>query len=74
MKFERITVDTKVCEVKACIRGMRFPVATLLGLLAEGMTREQILAEYSYLEAGDIPEVLRYAAALAEERYVEFAR
>ncbi len=74
MKFERITVNPMVCEGKACIRGMRFPVATLLGLLAEGMTKEQILAEYSYLEAGDVAEALRYAAALAEERFVEFAR
>jgi len=74
MKFERITVDPSVCTGKPCIRGMRFPVSRLLGLLASGETKETILKAYPYLEAEDIYEALRYAAFLAEEETVEFAR
>ena len=73
MKFKRITVDPAVCTGKPCIRGLRFPVARLLGLLAAGETREAILANYPYLEAGDIDEALRYAAFLAEDETVELA-
>lgn len=74
MKFERITVDPKICTGKPCIRGLRFPVSRLLGLLAAGETKESILHAYPYLEAGDIDEALRYAAYLAEEETVEFAK
>jgi uncharacterized protein (DUF433 family) len=70
MKLVRITVDPTVCTGNPCIRGLRFPVARLLGLLATGETREQILANYPYLEAGDIDEALRYAALLAEDEAV----
>jgi uncharacterized protein (DUF433 family) len=73
MKLTRITVDPAVCTGKPCIRGLRFPVARLLGLLAAGSTRDQILAEYPYLEPDDINEVLRYAALLAEDETVELA-
>ena len=74
MKFERITVDPTVCTGKPCIRGLRFPLSRLLGLLASGENRESILKSYPYLEAGDIDEALRYAAYLAEEETVEFSR
>lgn len=74
MKFERITVDPNVCNGKPCIRGLRFPVSRLLGLLASGETKETILRAYPYLEAEDIEEALRYAAYLAEEETMEFAR
>lgn len=73
MRFERITVDPAVCTGKPCIRGLRFPVARLLGLLASGETREQILADYPYLESADIDEALRYAAFLADEDTIELA-
>ena len=73
MKFERITVNPAVCTGKPCIRGLRFPVSRLLGLLASGETKESILKAYPYLEAGDIDESLRFAASLAEEETVEFA-
>jgi len=73
MKFERITLDPHVCSGRPCIRGLRFPVSRLLGLLAAGETKEAILAAYPYLEAEDIDEVLRYAAYLAEEEAVEFS-
>ena len=71
MRLERIPVDPKVCSGKACIRGLRFPVSRLLGLLAAGETRESILSAYPYLEGEDIDEALRYAAYLAEEETVE---
>jgi uncharacterized protein (DUF433 family) len=73
MTFDRITVDSAVCTGKPCIRGLRFPVARLLGLFAAGESRDQILGSYPYLEAGDIDEVLRYAAFLAEDETVELA-
>jgi uncharacterized protein (DUF433 family) len=74
MKFERITVDPLVCSGKPCVRGLRFPVSRLLGLLASGETRETVLRAYPYLEAEDIEEALRYAAYLAEEETLEFSR
>lgn len=73
MPFTRITIDPAVCTGKACIRGLRFPVARLLGLLAAGETRDQILKGYPYLEPGDIDEALRYAAFLAEDETVELS-
>jgi uncharacterized protein (DUF433 family) len=74
MKLTRITIDPGVCTGKPCIRGLRFPVARLLGLLAAGGTRDQILADYPYLEPEDIDEALQYAALLAEDETVELAR
>jgi uncharacterized protein (DUF433 family) len=74
MKFERIMVDPNICTGKPCIRGLRFPVSRLLGLLAARETKETILKAYPYLETEDIDEALRYAAYLAEEETVEFAR
>jgi uncharacterized protein (DUF433 family) len=73
MPFTRITIDPAVCTGKACIRGLRFPVARLFGLLAAGETRDQILKGYPYLEPGDIDEALRYAAFLAEDETVELS-
>ena len=71
MKFERITIDPKIATGKPCIRGLRFPVSRLLGLLASGETKDSILADYPYLEAEDIDEALRYAAFLAEDESIE---
>ena len=71
MTFTRITIDPAVCTGKPCIRGLRFPVARLLGLLAAGETRETVLNDYPYLEREDIDEALRYAAFLAEDEAVE---
>lgn len=72
--FPRITIDPTICAGKPCIRRLRFPVARLLGLLAAGETREAILADYPYLEAGDIDEALRYAAFLAEDETVSWGQ
>lgn len=73
-RFERITVDPNVMGGKPCIRGLRFPVSRLLGILAAGQDEASILAEYPYLEREDIQAALTYAAALAEEEVVELAR
>jgi uncharacterized protein (DUF433 family) len=70
---DRITIDPAVCTGKPCIRGMRFPVARLLGLLASGESRESILEAYPYLESGDIDAALRFAAALAEDETLDLA-
>jgi uncharacterized protein (DUF433 family) len=74
MKFKRITVDPKVCTGKPCIRGLRFPVSRLLGLLAAGETQESILKAYPYLESADIAEALSYAAWLAEDASAAMTR
>ena len=74
MMFARITIDPAICTGKPCIRGLRFPVARLLGLLAAGQSRDQILAGYPYLEPEDIDEALRYASFLAEDETIELAR
>ena len=68
MPFERITVNPAQMNGVPCIRGIRIPVATVVGLVAQGMTNEQILDEYPDLEVEDIREALRYAAAVVDER------
>jgi uncharacterized protein (DUF433 family) len=73
VQLDRITLDPTVCSGKACIRGLRFPVSRVLGLLAAGETRDSILAGYPYLEPADIDQALAYAALLAEDETVELA-
>jgi len=73
MRLTRITIDPNICTGKPCIRGLRFPVSRLLGLLASGETKETILKAYPYIEPEDIDEALRYAAYLAEEETVELS-
>ncbi|MEQ1663573.1 MAG: DUF433 domain-containing protein [Thiobacillus sp.] len=59
---ERITVNADQCGGRPCIRGLRIRVSDILELLAAGANREQILADYPYLEAEDITAALLYAA------------
>lgn len=66
--FERITHDPAVMAGVPCIRGMRVPVATVVGMVAEGMTADEILDDFPYLEREDIAEALRYAAEAVRER------
>ncbi|MBI2433584.1 MAG: DUF433 domain-containing protein [Candidatus Hydrogenedentes bacterium] len=68
MKFERVTVDAKQMGGVPCIRGIRIPVATVVGMVAEGMSEEEILDAYPDLQAEDIHEALRYAAEAVTER------
>jgi len=65
--LERITFDPQVKGGRACIRGMRITVSLILNLIANGMTQEEILEAYPYLEQEDIQAALNYAAWLADE-------
>ena len=65
--LKRITFDPAVMGGRPCIRGLRVTVGTIVGLLASGHSREQILSLYPYLEAEDIDEALAYAAWRVEE-------
>jgi uncharacterized protein (DUF433 family) len=60
--LSRITIDPMVCHGKPCVRGLRYPVETLLELLSSGMTHDEILADYEDLEREDLLAVLTYAA------------
>lgn len=66
-ELRRITFDPKIMGGKPCIRGMRVTVGMIVGMVAEGHSREEILALYPYLEREDIDEALAYAAWRAEE-------
>ncbi len=72
-KLSRITFDPNVMGGKPCVRGMRVTVATIVGLLAEGETYDDILAAYSYLEREDIMEALSYASWRSEEKDLPLA-
>jgi uncharacterized protein (DUF433 family) len=67
-KLDRITFDPMVMGGQACIRGMRVTVSMILGNLAAGHTREQVLRAYPYLESADIEQALAYAAWRTQER------
>ena len=60
--MDRITVNPEVCGGRPCIRGLRIRVKDVLDLLAAGATREEILADYPYLEPDDVTAVLEFAA------------
>ena len=66
-ELDRITFDINVMGGRACIRGMRMMVSTILNLVANGMSKPDILQAYPYLEEEDIQQSLQYAAWLAEE-------
>ena len=66
-RFERITLDPNVMGGKPCIRGLRVTVGTVIGLLAAGRSRDEILHAYPYLESEDIDQALAYAAWRLEE-------
>jgi uncharacterized protein (DUF433 family) len=65
--LKRITFDPAVMGGRPCIRGLRVTVGTIIGLLASGHSREEILKLYPYLEPEDIDEALTYAAWRVEE-------
>lgn len=68
MTFTRITVDPRQMGGAPCIRGLRIPVATVVGMVADGMTEAEILEAFPDLEAADIREALRFAAEAVRER------
>jgi len=67
----RITIDPAICHGKPTIRGLRYPVDTILELLSSGMTHEEILDDYPDLEREDILAVLDYAARVVRVKRIE---
>jgi len=74
MKFKRITINPEQMGGVPCIRNLRIPVATIIGMLAEGMKEEEILRAYPDLEPEDIKEALRFAAEVLQEREIPLVR
>ncbi len=70
MKFVRITVNPNQMGGVPCIRGLRIPVATVVGMVADGMTEEEIIRAFPDLERNDIREALQYAAEAVREREI----
>jgi uncharacterized protein (DUF433 family) len=68
--FERITFDPGKMGGRACMRGLRVTVGLIVSLIAEGVPRDEILADYPYLEEEDIHQALAYAAWLAREEFL----
>lgn len=72
-KLDRITQDANVMGGKACIRGLRVTVGTVVGQIGAGHSIDAVLADYPYLEREDVLQALRYGAWRAEEREVMLA-
>lgn len=68
MKFTRITVEPDKMGGVPCIRGLRIPVATVVGMIADRMSEEEVLTAYPDLESEDIHQALYYAAEAVRER------
>ena len=70
MRFERITVKPGQMGGQPCIRGLRIPVATVVAIVADGMSTNEVVAALPELEPADVAEALHYAAAALQERLV----
>jgi uncharacterized protein (DUF433 family) len=66
--FDRVTFDPQIMGGRACIRGMRIPVATIIAQIAHGATVDEVLSDFPDLERADIQQALEYAAWLAQEQ------
>ncbi|HXI23953.1 MAG TPA: DUF433 domain-containing protein [Pyrinomonadaceae bacterium] len=71
--IDRITIDPNICHGKPTIRGLRYPVETILELLSSGMTVEQVVADYEDLERDDILAALAYAAKMTHLKRIDLA-
>jgi uncharacterized protein (DUF433 family) len=69
-RFDRITFDPEVMGGRACIRGMRVTVATIMDQIAEGASIDDVLAEYPYLEREDVQQALSYASWLTRDEVI----
>jgi uncharacterized protein (DUF433 family) len=69
--LDRIVIDPAICHGKPTLRGLRYPVETILELLSSGMTTEEILADYEDLERDDILASLAYAARVTQTKRIE---
>lgn len=74
MQFPRITVDPDQMGGVPCIRGLRIPVATVVGMVADGLGESEILEAYPDLEREDVREALRYASEAVRERELPLRR
>jgi uncharacterized protein (DUF433 family) len=74
VKFERITIEPGKMGGAPCIRGLRVPVATVVAMVADGMTPGEILEDLPYLEREDVSEALHYAAVAVMERELPLRR
>jgi len=72
-RFDRITQNPAVMGGKPCIRGMRVTVGMLVGQIGDGISIEELLSDYPYLEKEDIMQALQYAAAISQWREVSLA-
>jgi uncharacterized protein (DUF433 family) len=73
MSFTRITVRPDQMGGAPCVRGLRIPVATVVGMVADGMSESEIVAAYPDLETEDVREAIRYAAEAVRERELPLA-
>ncbi len=69
--LDRITIDPEICHGKPCIRGLRYPVETILELLSAGATTEDILRDYEDLEREDVLAALAFAARLTQVKRIQ---
>lgn len=74
MTFTRITTDPDMMGGQPCIRGLRIPVATVVAMVADGMTTDEIIAELPDLTPEDVREALQYAAEAVRERELPLRR
>ena len=74
MTFDRITDEPGKMNGQPCIRGLRIPVATVVAMLADGMTADEIVADLPELENEDVAEALRYAAEAVSERQLPLSQ
>jgi uncharacterized protein (DUF433 family) len=72
--MDRITVNPRQMGGVPCIRGLRIPVATIVGMFADGMSRDEIVAELPPLEPADISAALRYAADAVADREIPLTK
>jgi len=73
MTFTRITVSPDQMGGVPCVRGLRIPVATVVGMIADGMSESEIVAAYPDLEQADVREAIQYAAEAVRERELPLA-
>lgn len=69
--LDRIVVDPRICHGKPVVRGLRYPVETLLELLSSGMSIDEVLADYEDLEREDLLAVLAFAALLSRVKRMQ---
>lgn len=72
--LNRITIQPDQCHGKPCIRGLRYPVETILELLSSGMTFDDVLADYEDLERDDLLATLEFAAKLSQTKRIQAFR